>query len=134
MVGSPCNCNCPLILQLDYFFFFPLLLLLLGPFSPPCHPPWLTQAAVACALPHPQVLGGAVEGGAGGRAPDWAAGWGKGTIRGDAGAMGNRRVMLKARGQAENQPPGTDVTLPVLIHQPFAFPSHSHLCFYPTQK
>lgn len=45
-----------------------------GVFCGVCAP--LTQAAVAGALPHPQVLGGAVEGGAGGRAPRGAAGWG----------------------------------------------------------
>lgn len=118
----------PHIATLSFFFFF----LLLGLFSPPRRPSQLTQAAVARALPHPQVLGGAVEGGTGGRAPDGAAGWGKADVRRDAGAVGNHWVMLKARGQAEKQLPSTDVNLPVLIQQQFAFASHSHLHFYPT--
>lgn len=73
-----------------------------------------------------------MEGGTSSRAPDGAAGWGKGDVRRDAGAVGNRWVMLKARGRAEKQLPSTDMNLPVLIQQQFAFPSHSHLRFYST--
>lgn len=120
VVGSPCNCNRPLS-RCNLIFYHPTALLPLGRFLPPRRPPRLTQAAVARALPHPQVLGGAVEGGAGGRAPDGAAGWGKGAVRGEADAMGNRWAMLKARGRAENQLPSTDVTLPALITPAICF-------------
>lgn len=119
-----------------HFFF----LLLLGFFQPPCCPSWLTQAAVACALPHPQVLSGAVEGGASSWAPDRAAVWKKERLEEMWVPQGAAVwVMLKASGQAENHLPSADVIFPVLIYLQFAFASTlitiiPHITIFPLAK